>query len=157
MNPDELPAHESAVRRMVSDANGEAYVAVRSLDDAKALPDGVVVLEGDWGGQVYVVAPARLVRCSAATLEQLLRDLDDIAWPVNGGEGAGVYYERRAVGGYIAGGMRGGRVIDGIWIHDEFEQLGLGSSIREIVTEPPNGCQSGGGQNRSFDAVNSLQ
>ena len=74
--PAEIPDHESPVRRVISDAHGLPYYPLRSLDEAKACADGVVILEGDWGGQIYVVCPARMVACEAATLQQLLEDLD---------------------------------------------------------------------------------
>lgn len=57
------------------------FVPLPSLADARDVPDGVVILEGDYGGQIYVVAPAARVACSEGALQLLLRDLDDIAWP----------------------------------------------------------------------------
>jgi hypothetical protein len=33
---DVIPDHESAVRRMVAEAHGERYEAIKSLDEAKA-------------------------------------------------------------------------------------------------------------------------
>ena len=66
-------------------AEGRSYVAFASLAEAKADPDGVVILEGDDGGQIYVVARAEDVSCSPAALDQLLRDLDLINWEGNEG------------------------------------------------------------------------
>jgi hypothetical protein len=128
-----LGDHESGVRRMWAEAHGGSYVAVRSLAEAQALPDGAVVLEGDWGGQIYVTAPARLVRCDEQALVRLVRDLDAIAWPRNEEDGARVFYERVPVGGGVAGGMGGSVVIDGVWVHEEFESLGLADAIREVI------------------------
>jgi hypothetical protein len=75
----------------------------------------VVVLEGDHGGQVYVVAPAREVRCSEEALIQLLADIDGGEW--NDEDGARVYYERHALGAGISGGTGGGVVSAEIWVH----------------------------------------
>lgn len=116
-NPDEVADHESGLRRLVAHAGGEVYEALLSLAEAQAAPDGVVVLEGDYGGQIYVVAPSTLVRCSEGALQDLLADIDAREWADP--DGARVYYERRAVGAGIAGGMGGGLVIDGIWVHPE--------------------------------------
>jgi hypothetical protein len=57
-----LPDHESGVRRLVSDAQGLSYHPLHSLAEAKSFPDGVVILEGDDGGQIYVVCPASVVK-----------------------------------------------------------------------------------------------
>src|SRR4051812_18841606 len=132
-SPTFLPDHESGVRSMWAKAHGGEYFAVTSLDAAQALPDGAVVLEGDWGGQIYVTAPAKAVLCDETALDLLLRDLDAIAWPGNDHDGARVFYERAAVGKGVAGGMGGGVVLPGVWVHDEFEQLGLGDAIREVI------------------------
>jgi len=128
-----LPEHESAVRSLMRGAGDGAYVAFESLAAAKACPDGAVIFEGDWGGQIYVTAPASLVGCDEATLRQLLVDLDRIAWRVNEGEGAQVFFERVPVGEGVAGGMGGGVVAREVWVHDDFEQLRLGAAIRAVV------------------------
>jgi hypothetical protein len=63
MKPDpNTPANdESAVRRMIADAAGQQYQALGSLAESRTFADAIVVLEGDWGGQIYVVAPIKLV------------------------------------------------------------------------------------------------
>lgn len=115
--PPPLPSHESGLRRLMAEATGASYQALKSLAEAQAAPDGVVILEGDDGGQVYLTVPARLVRCSEQTLATLLADLDARAW--RDLESARVFYERRAIGAGVGGGMGGGRVIDGVWVHPE--------------------------------------
>jgi len=45
-----IPEHESSVRRMMADAHRHPYHPLRSLAEAQAVPDGVVIFEGDWGG-----------------------------------------------------------------------------------------------------------
>ena len=129
-----LPDHESGVRRLVSNAHSVPYYALHSLEEAKSLPDGVVILEGDDGGQIYVVCRASLVKCPEEVLGQLLRDLDDIAWPGNDPNMAKVLYERHPVGAGIAGGMGGAVVTKDIWIHDEFIKLRLDAVIREVIS-----------------------
>jgi len=131
--PGMLPEHESGVRRLVAEGSGVPYRALRSLAEAQASPDGVVVLEGDDGGQVYVVCPAALVRCSEAALEQLLRDLDGRAWPHNPPDMARVFFERHAVGEPIWGGMGGGQATGDLWVHPEFASAGLEPAIRAVL------------------------
>src|SRR5450432_1888588 len=124
-----LPDHESGVRRMVSDAKGIPYQAVHSLVEAKSFNDGIVVLEGDDGGQIYVVCPASLVLCSAETMHALLHDLDAIAWPRNDSNSARVFYERLPVGAPVFGGMGGGIVLEDAWIHQMFCEMNFESAI----------------------------
>ena len=132
--PDQvIPEHESALRRMVADGHGMPYQAFRSLSEAQLAADSAVVLEGDWGGTIYATCPARLIRCDEGTLGQLLHDLDAVIWPGQP-DGAGVYYERLPVGSPVPGGMGGGMVIDGVWVHDKVEGLGIAHEIRDVIT-----------------------
>lgn len=126
-----LPAHESGVRRMVADAQGQPYSALRSLGEAQAAPDGVVVLEGDYGGQIYLTCPARLVKCDLDTLEQLLADLDGMAW--RDSDGARVFFEHQPIGAGVTGGMGGGRVTDGVWLHPNLLALRIEHGVREVI------------------------
>lgn len=130
---DILPEHESGVRRMVSDAWNLPYQPLRSFDEAKSFPDGLVILEGDDGGQIYVVSRASLVNCPAETLKDLLRDLDAIAWPGNDPNSARVVYERLAVGETVFGSMGGAVVSDDVWVHDTFCELELDAAIRDVI------------------------
>ena len=124
-----LPNHESGVRRMMSDASGAPYVAFESLEAARRDPDGVVVLEGDYGGQIYVVARVAEIHCSEEALADLLSDLDERAW--RDPAGAGLFFERHAVGEGIGGGMGGGVVADPVWVHPKLNQWRV--SIEEVL------------------------
>ena len=128
---DVIPEHESAVRRMVADARGESYEALRSLADANASEGSTAVMEGDYGGSIYLTCPASLVRCDEATLRQLLLDLDEHDW--NDPEGVGLYYERAPIGTGIAGGSGGGVVTAGIWLHPELEAKGLRAAVEAVI------------------------
>jgi hypothetical protein len=130
---DRLHPDESGLRRLIADAHGASYHALASLTEAKLHADGVVVLEGDDGGQVYAVFPARAVQCDTETLDHLLRDLDAIAWPGNDRDSARVFYERHPPGARIAGGMGGGVVDARGWVHQEFRDLQLDDQIREVI------------------------
>ena len=115
---------------MMADCAGQQYKAFESLSEAKAA-DGVVVLEGDYGGQIYVVAPAEVVACSEQTLEQLLADVDGLVWKDLAG--ARVFFEAAEEGSVIPGGMGGGRVTKGIWIHEDLKKLGVASGIEDVL------------------------
>jgi len=116
---------------MIADARGMPYHAVHSLDEARDFPDAVVILEGDDGGQVYVACPASRVRCSEAVLQQLLSDLDACEW--DDLASARVFFERIPMGADIGGGMGGGKIMDGVWVHDRLAQMGLGTLITDVI------------------------
>jgi hypothetical protein len=110
------------------------YRPLASLVEARAVSDGVVILEGDWGGQIYLVAQAARVVADEAALERLLRDLDAIAWPANDAGGARVRYERLPAGATVPGGMGGGVVAEagGLWVHPEL--AARAAAIDEVLS-----------------------
>jgi hypothetical protein len=117
----------------MADARGIPFVPLHSLAEARAYPDGVVILQGDDGGQIYVVCPASEVRCDEAALESLLVDLDEIAWPSNPPDMRRVLFERISPGCGVAGGMGGGRVTEGPWVHPEFDHAGLAAAVVSVL------------------------
>jgi len=128
---DSLPDHESGVRSMVAETSGVVHRALHSLEEAKAVSDGVIVFEGDYGGQIYLVCVASMVKCSAEVLQQLLEDIDSFAWGDLGG--ARIFYERHPIGSGIIGGMGGGIVTEDLWVHKRISELQLDSAIREVI------------------------
>lgn len=114
---------ESLLRSLMAEAAGTDYGSFGSLAEARADPDGVVILEGDMGGQIYLVVRAIQVACSEDALEQLLRDLDAREWPRNDADMARVCFERKPIGGPVAGGMGGGVVTEGVWVHPRLRAL----------------------------------
>lgn len=116
---------------MMADAHGTPFHPLRTLDEARQHADGVAILQGDWGGQIYAVIPARMIRCSQDTMQRLLLDLDTEAWSCNENEGASIYYEIKPVGTGVAGGMGGGASTGELWVHPEFEKIE--KQIRRIV------------------------
>lgn len=121
------------MRRLVADAHGNPYVSFASLEEAQADSAGVVILQGDDGGQIYVVCPAARVVCGTDDLDQLLRDIDELEWPGNDPDMARILYERSAIGSGIAGGMGGGVVSDAPWIHSRLRDRGLASEIESVL------------------------
>lgn len=63
-----IPEHQSAVRNMVSESHGLDYKPLKDLEEAKEYDDAYIIMEGDWGGQIYLVAPVRLVIGKATSI-----------------------------------------------------------------------------------------
>lgn len=117
----------------MADASAEEYVAFESLAAAREDPAAALVMEGDWGGQIYLGCPLRVVAADEVALRRLLLDLDAIAWPSNRGDGAALHLERLAEGEGVFGGMGGGLVSAHVWVHEEFVELGIDGAIRDVV------------------------
>lgn len=126
--------HGSPLRSLIGEATGSGYTSFDSLSEARRDPQGVVILEGDDGGQIYAVAPARLVTCTEEILQQLLVDLDEICWPGNDPGMRHLVYERLPEGEFVAGGMGGGEVTRGVWVHSRLDEIGLADEIRTVLT-----------------------
>lgn len=116
-----ISEHESPMRKMVHDSHGETYTALKSLDDAKKTPNSYLVMEGDDGGQIYLVTPITLVKCNDKTLENLLKSLDALSW--NDISMANIYYEVHGSNSIVSGGMGGGKAEKELWVHKDFEKI----------------------------------
>lgn len=125
---------ESPLRRMMDDTGKATYRPLASLSAARADAHGIAVLEGDDGGQVYIVCSAQQIQCSDTVLQQLLIDLDEIEWPGNDPNMRRIYFESRPVGEGVPGGMGGGQVVDGFWIHPSLAKHGLSDAIKEVLS-----------------------
>jgi len=126
--------HESGLRGMMADAGVIEYSPLQSFEEASRVDDAVMVIEGDYGGQIHATAPIRLVACAQTRLDLLARELEAVAWPsLPDADSVNVLYERLPVGALVAGGMGGGVITDGIWVHEEFRQLGLAKAIADVV------------------------
>jgi hypothetical protein len=110
--PDVIPDLESPVRRMLADVHGGSYVAYASREEAAADPDAAMVMEGDYGGQIFVACPLRAVTASDEDLEALLHELDRIAWdgttrrPVTSGSSGRRWPPALPVGWVVDGSTR---------------------------------------------------
>lgn len=128
-----VEAHERPVGKILADAHDEPYAPLRTFEEARAAADGVVIAEGDYGGQIYFTCPARLVRCDEALLWQLLEDVDATQWGSVQEGSASLYFERLPVGSGVWGGMGGGQVVEGVWVHDDLRDQGDDGAIRDVL------------------------
>ena len=132
----------SFLREMMN--GSDKFKSYGDLETAKSDPNTYVVMEGDWGGQIYLTCPVKYIVCDEALLMKILKKLDHMCWKCNGGEGAEIRYETFNLGDTVLGGMDGGLAEDGLWIHpkilekeglkEELETLIIGSSTPWIYT-----------------------
>jgi hypothetical protein len=138
---DAADQHRSPLRELMAEAVGGSYVAFETLCEAKADPEGVVIVEGDDGGQIYIVVPAQQVLCAYQTLTWLLHDVDGISWPGNDDDSARIVFERVPVGATVAGGMGGGIAPRDPWIRPELVRLGLDEGSAPFYVARLIGCR----------------
>jgi hypothetical protein len=120
---------------MMAEAGVESFRPLASLAAAQTDPHGIAVFEGDDGGQIYLVCPVRHITCSVETLQQLLVDLDQIEWAGNDDPSMRrIYFESRAAGQGVPGGIGGGQVTDDLWIHPRLAEQGLLDPIRDVLS-----------------------
>lgn len=129
-----IPDYESPIRSIIAEVHSVEYRRLKSFQEAQEFDDAVMIMEGDWGGIIYLTCPTNLVKCSENELHQLLSELDTLCWACNKGQGNGLYYERRKLGERVAGGMGGGLVTQDIWIHPKLKSLRLEGKIHNIIT-----------------------
>ena len=64
-----IPEYYSAVRYVLSQAEkDDSYHPLANFAEAKNTDAAVVIMEGDWGGQIYLTCPMKLVKCDEKTL-----------------------------------------------------------------------------------------
>ena len=104
-----------------------------TLAEARAYSgaDAVAMLEGDGGGQTYVVSPLTFVRCDETTLKRLLLDIDAIEWPGQPEMAKLSFF--RATLGEAARAKGGGMVTAGVWVHKSLRERGLEPRIVAVL------------------------
>lgn len=143
---DSIPEGERPLGRMLADAHLEPFEPLRSREAAQADPHGYVILQGDDGGQIYLVVRASEVHCSAQVLDRLLRDIDEMEWPGNPEDMRKIFYERLGEGSRIAGGMGGAEARAEPWIHQRLESQGLREAILAVLSGQQERLPRGAGQ-----------
>jgi len=116
---------------MMADASGGTCTAFTTLTAAREHTASVVIFEGDYGGTIYLTIPVNHVACDEAALKQLLLDIDSMGWSDT--RGTLVAYEVVPIGAGVAGGMGGGLVVDGLWLHSRIEALDLREQIEQVL------------------------
>jgi hypothetical protein len=77
------------------------------------------VLEGDWGGQVYLTIPIAMTTAERA--RQALRIIDALEWFCNDRQGASFYTQEGRPGDGVWGGMGGGLLAEDLWLHSDLK------------------------------------
>lgn len=110
-----IPKSNSPMRQMIAEANSLNYKSYDNLETAKNNIDSFLIMEGDYGGQIYLVCPVNIIACSEITLNKLLFEIDSLNWDDE--DGAALYYEKQDIS-QISGGMGGGIALNDLWVHE---------------------------------------
>lgn len=124
-----IEKHQSPVRKALAEKNNVKYTSLKSLQEAKKYKDAYLIMEGDYGGQIYLSCPVKIIECQESIIVHLLRDIDNGVW--NNPDGARIYFERKKIGEVIEGGMGGGLIEKEIWIHDKLKHLN--NKVRRVL------------------------
>jgi hypothetical protein len=111
--------------------DADAFVTLRSLEEARTMDHTAVVMQGGSGAQIYLTVPVKYVSCDGDSLVALLTSLDAIEW--NDPAQASVSFELAPIGSGIYGGMGGGSVIDGIWMHPRLSDSGILPLAADVI------------------------
>jgi hypothetical protein len=125
-----LPAGADGLRLMMAESQGQSYKYFSTLSQAIA-NKAIVILQGDYAGQIYLTCPAEKVKCSEVDLKLLLEYLDAKAWKDL--SSAGIFYELCPDDGTVSGGMGGGLVINGVWLHSRFVDIGIKDNVENFI------------------------
>jgi hypothetical protein len=109
----------------------DAFVTLRTLEEARTMDHTAVVLQGGSGAQIYLTVPVKYVSCDGDSLVALLASLDAIEW--NDPAQASLSFELAPIGSGIYGGMGGGSVIDGIWMHPRLSDSGILPLAADVI------------------------
>jgi 3-methyladenine DNA glycosylase AlkD len=135
----ELPPPEeymSDMRYIVHHAKGEPFNPLPDYANAKEAEHGCVIIEGDYGGQIYLTCPMKYVKCSHDELVTLAHDLDRLYWDDD--NGCNVYYEEYESPHGISGSMGGGNLIDGLWLHPDFDGIQVKNRVLAVINGEQN-------------------
>jgi hypothetical protein len=122
-------ARKKAELRVLEDI--EAFVTLHSLAEAQTMDHTAIVMQGSDGGQIYLTAPTKYVVCDENALRSLLTALDALEW--NDPAHAALTFELAPIGSGIYGGLGGGSVIDGVWLHPRLMEAGLLPVATDVV------------------------
>jgi len=116
-----INGHDDPMKKIVATSHSKEYKSLKNLDQAKKTKNAYVVMQGDDGGQIYLVCPVIKVACGEADLRLLLETIDNAAWKDM--SMAGLYYEIYQPNSKVTGGLGGGSATNDLWIHPNLEKM----------------------------------
>ncbi|MFH1533849.1 MAG: hypothetical protein ABID64_02865 [Nitrospirota bacterium] len=97
------------------------FLSFRNLDEARKYKNIYLIMEGDYGRQIYLSAPIELIKCSEKILEKLLQKIDKIRCNDTGG--AKICFEGMQKGQIISASVSKGIADNKLWVHKELEHM----------------------------------
>ncbi|MEK3917718.1 hypothetical protein [Paenibacillus sp. FSL H7-0331] len=125
----QIPQYHSPLRHLMNEAYELEHKFIKTLEEAKEVQNSYLVMEGDHGGQIYIVCPVHIIRADKDTLIRLLKDIDKVEWDES--DSTGMYFERFNQGDIVSGGMGGGLATEKLWVHDSL--IRIGNEISKVI------------------------
>lgn len=123
---------DDSLPRFSASEDDPHYEAVQSLEEAQRQQGFALIMEGDYGGQIYLTCPVSLLCCDQKALQQLLEDIDAIQWKEPFGRG--LFFEKIPLGASVRGGMGGASICSDLWIHKELYAIGMEEAVKAVVS-----------------------
>ncbi len=115
-DPEECTEESESEYEAEEEANFERF---HTLAQARATEHTAVIMQGGDGAQIYLTVPVKYVRCDEAALRELLAAIDRLA--CDRPHEAAMSLELAPVGSGVFGGLGGGSIVDGVWVHPQLE------------------------------------
>ncbi|MFD0675599.1 MULTISPECIES: hypothetical protein [unclassified Paenibacillus] len=124
-----IPQFHSPLRHIMNEAHSLNHKFIKTFEEAKEIKNSYLVMEGDHGGQIYIVCPVHIIRADLGTLSRLLIDIDNAQW--DEADSTGMYFEIFNPGDIVSGGMGGGLALEKLWVHENLK--GLENEISKVI------------------------
>jgi hypothetical protein len=128
---EEFLAHGQLAAPDPEEAPDDPFIELGSLEEARSMDHTAVIMQGGGGAQIYLTVPVKHVACEQPTLVALLRLLDAMEW--NDPPRAALSFELAPIGSGIYAGMGGASIIDGIWLHPRFDDIGVMDAVSAVI------------------------
>jgi len=136
-NDDELEEMLNELMKNFIKLIEEGRISIRELGTclgykkARRAQNGTLIMQGG-GDQIYLSCPMKKVNCNEKILKKLLYELDKIERNLK--IRAALYFVRLNPGDTISGGMEGGKVTSGLWVHESIaRRKGLTEKIQHVL------------------------
>ena len=124
---EEFLAHGQLAAPDPEEAPDDPFIELGSLEEARSMDHTAVIMQGGGGAQIYLTVPVKHVACEQPTLSLLVRS-------VPGKGPVPTTMEKFSVDNLSRlAGMGGASIIDGIWLHPRFDDIGVMDAVSAVI------------------------